>query len=72
MATPAPTPWYKKRQVLGLAAAVLVVGAIGAGVLGGHASKRAESPAPESDTIQIKVRWSAEGRRGDQIKRSFV
>ena len=54
MATATPTPWYKKRQVLGLATIVLISGAIAAGVLGSRASK-ARSSAPASEAIQVQV-----------------
>jgi hypothetical protein len=50
------TPWYKKRQVVGLAAAILVAGAIVAGVLGTRAGKQAHSQTPVQEAINIKVR----------------
>lgn len=48
------TPWYKKRQVVGLAAAILIAGAIVAGVLGSR-TKGAHSQAPATEAINIKV-----------------
>ena len=53
MTTGTTTPWWKKRQVIGLAAVVMVAGAIVAGVLGSRAKTQHNHSEPEAIKVQV-------------------
>lgn len=63
MTTVTTTPWWKKRQVIGLATIVLVAGAIAAGVLGSRAKTQHNHSEPEAIKVQVglSVLWGCVG-----------